>query len=91
MPVTGSQGMKTLYLLGCAAACSPKWCTQVEKHTLVTRLAIPWRDLRILDPTIPSPSPSSIFIRDHAIVFNVEALRLIITKDEVAAVPLQAM
>ena len=55
----------------------------MEKHSLVSRLGIPWRDLRILDPRIPSPSPAAIFIREQAIVFNVESLRMIITKDEV--------
>ena len=50
----------------------------------MTRLGIPWRDLRILDPSIPSPSPAAIFIREQAIVFNVESLRMIITKDEVS-------
>ena len=34
---------------------------------------------------IPTPSPSSIFIRENAIIFNIEALRMIITKDEVGA------
>lgn len=55
----------------------------MEKHSLVSRLGIPWRDLRILDPSIPSPSPAAIFIREQAIVFNVESLRMIVTKDEV--------
>ena len=34
---------------------------------------------------IPTPSPSSVFIRENAIIFNIEALRMIITKDEVGA------
>ena len=34
---------------GTGAACPTAPCdAQVEKHTLVTRLGIPWRDLRIL-------------------------------------------
>ena len=35
---------------------------------------------------IPTPSPSSVFIRENAIIFNIEALRMIITKDEVGAI-----
>ena len=31
---------------------------------------------------IPTPSPSSVFIRENAIIFNIESLRMIITKDE---------
>ena len=34
---------------------------------------------------IPTPSPSSIFIRESAIIFNIESLRMIITKDEVSS------
>lgn len=34
---------------------------------------------------IPTPSPSSVFIRENAIIFNIESLRMIITKDEVSA------
>ncbi|CAL5219734.1 g1631 [Coccomyxa viridis] len=55
----------------------------VNKHELVAHLGIPFRDLRILDPSIPTPSPSSVFIRENAIIFNIESLRMIITKDEV--------
>ncbi len=33
---------------------------------------------------IPTPSPSSVFIRENAIIFNIESLRMIITKDEVS-------
>lgn len=57
---------------------------QVNKHELVAHLGIPFRDLRILDPSIPTPSPSSVFIRENAIIFNIESLRMIITKDEVS-------
>ncbi|BDA42583.1 magnesium transporter MRS2-B [Coccomyxa sp. Obi] len=57
---------------------------RVDKHDLCTRLSLPMRDLRILDPTVmTSQSPSSIFIRDNAIIFNIESLRMLVEKDEV--------
>lgn len=56
---------------------------QVDKAALVQRLWIPFRDLRQLDPTAPGPYPSSIFIRERALVVNIESVRMIITKDEV--------
>ncbi|EIE24723.1 hypothetical protein COCSUDRAFT_62141 [Coccomyxa subellipsoidea C-169] len=57
---------------------------QVDKHELCMRLSLPVRDLRILDPAVmTSQSPSSIFIRDNAIIFNIESLRMLIQKDEV--------
>ena len=57
---------------------------QVDKHELCLRLSLPVRDLRILDPAVmTSQSPSSIFIRDNAIIFNIESLRMLIQKDEV--------
>ncbi|CAL8467760.1 g7298 [Coccomyxa elongata] len=57
---------------------------RVDKHDLCTRLSLPMRDLRILDPTVmTSQSPSSIFIRDNAIIFNIESLRMLVERDEV--------
>ncbi|KAK9909360.1 hypothetical protein WJX75_001012 [Coccomyxa subellipsoidea] len=57
---------------------------RVDKHELCLRLSLPVRDLRILDPAVmTSQSPSSIFIRDNAIIFNIESLRMLIQKDEV--------
>lgn len=56
---------------------------QVDKAALVQRLWIPFRDLRQLDPTAPIPYPSSIFIRERALVVNIESVRMIISKDEV--------
>ncbi len=63
-------------------------CGQVDKHELCMRLSLPVRDLRILDPAVmTSQSPSSIFIRDNAIIFNIESLRMLIQKDEVPTAP----
>ncbi|KAK9817294.1 hypothetical protein WJX72_012299 [[Myrmecia] bisecta] len=55
---------------------------KVDKHTFVTELGVHYRDLRILDPLVPSPYPAAIFIREKALVINLEALRMIICKDE---------
>ena len=56
---------------------------KVDKHELVVDLGIHYRDLRLVDPAIPTPSPASIFIREKAIIINFESLRTIITKDKV--------
>ncbi|GMH39163.1 hypothetical protein BSKO_07061 [Bryopsis sp. KO-2023] len=55
----------------------------VGKHTLVAQLGIPYRDLRILDPWVPIPYPMSIFIRERALVVNLENVRMVICKDQV--------
>ncbi|KAK9843507.1 hypothetical protein WJX81_006572 [Elliptochloris bilobata] len=56
---------------------------QVDKHRLVSELGINYRDVRILDPMVPTPSPSTIFIRDKAILVNLESLRMIVCHDKV--------
>lgn len=49
--------------------------SQVDKHELVANLGIHYRDLRIVDPHVPTPYPSGIFTREKAIVLNLESLR----------------
>ncbi|DBB07428.1 TPA: hypothetical protein ACH3X3_008910 [Trebouxia sp. C0006] len=56
---------------------------KVEKHQLVGYLNIPYRDLRILDPLAPIPYPTAIFIREKALVVNVESIRMIICADQI--------
>eukprot|EP00191_Tetraselmis_sp_GSL018_P021957 CAMPEP_0177621368 /NCGR_PEP_ID=MMETSP0419_2-20121207/27546_1 /TAXON_ID=582737 /ORGANISM="Tetraselmis sp., Strain GSL018" /LENGTH=644 /DNA_ID=CAMNT_0019121277 /DNA_START=295 /DNA_END=2232 /DNA_ORIENTATION=+ len=56
---------------------------QVEKQTLVQNLGIPYRDLRILDPLVPMPYPTAIFIREKALVINLETIKMIICRDQV--------
>jgi len=60
-------------------------CPQVSRHKFVQEYGVPYRDLRILDPLLPTPYPSSLFVRAKAIVVNFESLRLIICKNHVRA------
>ena len=55
---------------------------QMEKYQLVAHLNIPYRDLRILDPLAPIPYPTTIFIREKALVVNLESIRMIICQDQ---------
>ena len=48
---------------------------QVDKHELVLQLGVHYRDLRIVDPHVPTPYPSGIFLREKAYVVNLESLR----------------
>ncbi len=48
---------------------------QVDKHELVLQLGVHYRDLRIVDPHVPTPYPSGIFLREKAMVINLESLR----------------
>ena len=41
-------------------------------------LGVPFRDLMILDPNLPTAYPSSIFIRPRAIVVNLEHIKMIV-------------
>ncbi len=52
----------------------------MDKHTLVERLGIPYRDLRQMDPFIAQPYPASILVREKAIVLSLENIRLITGK-----------
>jgi len=55
---------------------------ELDKYTLATRLHIPLRDMRVLDPMFAMPYPSSIFIRDQSILLNLEHLKVIICADQ---------
>lgn len=58
-------------------------CTQTkeEKGAVVSRLRVPFRDLRILDPLLPTPYPTAIYIRERALVVNLQSVRVIITAE----------
>ena len=47
------------------------------------KLGIPIRDMRLLDPNLLTSETGKILVRDNAIVFSMEHVRLIITADEV--------
>eukprot|EP00884_Botryococcus_braunii_P009134 jgi/Botrbrau1/18221/Bobra.53_1s0078.1 len=47
------------------------------------RLGIPIRDMRLLDPALLTSETGKLLVRDNAIVFSMEHVRLIITADEV--------
>ena len=47
------------------------------------RLGVPIRDMRLLDPNLLTSETGKILVRDNAIVFSVEHVRLIITADSV--------
>eukprot|EP00884_Botryococcus_braunii_P017222 jgi/Botrbrau1/4183/Bobra.0192s0043.1 len=53
-----------------------------DKHGIVEELDIPYRDLRMVDPLVPIPYPAAIFIRDRALVINLENIRMIICNDQ---------
>ncbi|KAK9864899.1 hypothetical protein WJX84_008296, partial [Apatococcus fuscideae] len=56
---------------------------KVDKHAMVQDMGIHYRDLRTVDPLVSTVYPASIFIRDKALVVNLECLRMIVCKDEV--------
>ena len=45
------------------------------------RLGVPIRDMRLLDPNLLTSETGKILVRDNAIVFSMEHVRLIITAD----------
>lgn len=51
----------------------------VDKWRAAALLGVPNRDLRILDPSVPTPFPTAIFIRERALVLNLESTKAIIT------------
>lgn len=51
-----------------------------EKHRLVRRLAVPARDLRVLDPA--SHTPAAILCREKALVVNLGFIRMVLCADE---------
>ncbi|TVU36385.1 hypothetical protein EJB05_18318, partial [Eragrostis curvula] len=54
------------------------------KHQIMEMTGLPARDLRVLDPLLSYPS--TIMGRDHAVVVNLEHVKVIVTADE-ALVP----
>ena len=52
----------------------------MDKHAMVERLGIPYRDLRQMDPFIPQPYPAAILVRERAIVLSLESIRLVTAK-----------
>lgn len=56
---------------------------RVDKYRLGAELGVPSRDIRLLDPSIPTPYPSAILVRERAIVLNLDSAKAIVTKDTV--------
>lgn len=54
----------------------------VDKYHLASKLKVPYRDMRVLDPLIPSETPSSIFIRENALVLNLEHIKAVVLADK---------
>lgn len=46
------------------------------------QLGIRYRDLLTLDPTLPLPFPAALFIRERAIVVNLETVRMIVCSNQ---------
>jgi magnesium transporter len=49
---------------------------------LVGDLQLRHRDIRALEPGVALPYPSAIFVRKHAVVINMEGLKVIISRDK---------
>ena len=47
------------------------------------KLRVPIRDMRLVDPNLLTSETGKILVRDNAIVFSVEHVRIIITGDQV--------
>lgn len=47
------------------------------------KLRVPIRDMRLVDPNLLTSETGKILVRDNAIVFSIEHVRLIITADQV--------
>ena len=56
---------------------------KVHGYAQKFRLGVPIRDMRLLDPNLLTSETGKILVRDNAIVFSVEHVRLIITADSV--------
>ncbi|KAK9825264.1 hypothetical protein WJX74_004521 [Apatococcus lobatus] len=54
-----------------------------DKHTMVSQLGIPYRDLRVLDSAVSQVQQTSLFIREKALVVNVESIKMLVCKDQV--------
>ena len=58
---------------------------EATKMEMQRELGVPFRDLMILDPALPTAYPSAIFIRPRAIVVNMEHVKLVVTSGLVAS------
>ncbi|KAK9843653.1 hypothetical protein WJX81_001185 [Elliptochloris bilobata] len=54
----------------------------VDKHTLVLRLNIPYRDLRSLEYSVTNAYQAGILVREKAYVVNLECVKMIVTQDQ---------
>ena len=52
---------------------------EATKMEMQRELGVPFRDLMILDPALPTAYPSAVFIRPRAIVVNMEHVKLVVT------------
>ncbi|KAK9854467.1 hypothetical protein WJX84_011965 [Apatococcus fuscideae] len=50
---------------------------------MVSQLGIPYRDLRVLDSAVSQVQQTSLFIREKALVVNVESIKMLVCKDQV--------
>ena len=48
------------------------------------KLRVPIRDMRLVDPNLLTSETGKILVRDNAIVFSIEHVRLIITAEQVS-------
>ena len=58
---------------------------EATKMEMQRELGVPFRDLMILDPALPTAYPSAVFIRPRAIVVNMEHVKLVVTSGLVAS------
>lgn len=56
---------------------------EADKFAIAHQLAVPLRDLRILDPNISTAPAHALLVRDRALVVSLEAVKAIITADQV--------
>lgn len=56
---------------------------QPDRYTLMNKLGVQLRDLRVLDPQLATSYPSAILCRDRALVVNLEYVKCVITTDYV--------
>ena len=57
-----------------------------SRHVLAAqrfKLRVPIRDMRLVDPNLLTSETGKILVRDNAIVFSIEHVRIIITGDQV--------
>jgi len=71
--------------------------TQPQNLTLTStsrqrfKLRVPIRDMRLVDPNLLTSETGKILVRDNAIVYSVEHVRIIITGDQVCHVVLRRL